>query len=158
MVYSYLKTSSYNYQRIVPFLLVVSIALKPQNAASSSTCSNSIHLSNEESKHIILKTAQVWHSTRHLYHSPIYSLIYIYIYRSFSTKKSVPLQHRRSNQWQWHHTVPRFGRTLSMASHSTFLGLLGLVFHGDRLDVVPLASWVFDVFGLTPFFGEWRRK
>lgn len=31
-------------------------------------------------------------------------------------------------------------RTLSMASHSTFLGLLGLVLHGHRLDVVPLAG------------------
>lgn len=37
-------------------------------------CSHSIHLSTEESKNIILNTAQIRHSTRHLYHSPICSM------------------------------------------------------------------------------------
>ena len=48
-------------------------------------------------------------------------------------------------------------RTLSMASHSTFLGLLGLVLHGHRLDVVPLAG-VWERHGMRQLYDSKKTK
>lgn len=75
------------------------------------------------------------------YHHPSINGIYLrYVspkkYQSHRPKKTTRPGLTAVTKTDWAEPM----RTLSMASHSTFLGLLGLVLHGHRLDVVPLAG------------------